>query len=95
MPSSTATRCGRKFLEEATDAAEADVDALLEELADVVEVVKALATELGSSLADVQAVAVNRARARGSFLQRVWLETTLRPENEALLAVYRCTDMAQ
>lgn len=56
-----------KLVEEAGEAAEADGGDLPEELADVLEVVRALAAELGLSLGDVTELADRKTAARGGF----------------------------
>jgi predicted house-cleaning noncanonical NTP pyrophosphatase (MazG superfamily) len=58
----------RKLVEEAAEAASADADSLVEELADVVEVVIALAQAGGASLADIEA----KRAERGGFEGRVY-----------------------
>jgi predicted house-cleaning noncanonical NTP pyrophosphatase (MazG superfamily) len=62
-----------KLVEEATEAAGADGDGLAEELADVVEVVRALAAGLGLSLGAVTELADRKASARGGFERGVFL----------------------
>jgi predicted house-cleaning noncanonical NTP pyrophosphatase (MazG superfamily) len=56
-----------KLLEEADEAVRADAHDVLEELADVLEVLRALAAELGLSMADVTAVADHKRAERGGF----------------------------
>ncbi len=56
-----------KLVEEAAEAADVDDAGLVEELADVLEVVRSLAAGLGLSLADVVEVADRKAVERGSF----------------------------
>jgi predicted house-cleaning noncanonical NTP pyrophosphatase (MazG superfamily) len=48
----------------------------LGELADVLEVVRALAVHYGHSLDEVVAAADDKAAERGGFEQRLWLEET-------------------
>ncbi len=62
-----------KLVEEAAEAAGADGDGLAEELADVLEVVRALAAELGLSLADVTERADRKRAARGGFQDGLFL----------------------
>jgi predicted house-cleaning noncanonical NTP pyrophosphatase (MazG superfamily) len=56
-----------KLVEEAAEADEAATEDLAEELADVLEVVRALAAELGLSLDDVTAAADRKRVERGGF----------------------------
>lgn len=63
-----------KLLEESTEAAAASEADLLEELADVIEVVTAMAVAQGHSLSDVMEAATAKARARGRFEERLYLE---------------------
>jgi predicted house-cleaning noncanonical NTP pyrophosphatase (MazG superfamily) len=62
-----------KLVEEAVEAAGADSDGLPEELADVVEVVRALAAELGLSLQDVTELADRKKADRGGFERGLFL----------------------
>ncbi|WP_251076885.1 nucleoside triphosphate pyrophosphohydrolase [Streptomyces benahoarensis] len=48
-------------------------DEALVELADVLEVVRALAADLGSDIAAVEKIRVSKARERGGFADRVIL----------------------
>ena len=56
-----------KLLEEASEAAAASDDELPEELADVLEVVRALAADLGRSLGQVVQLADGKRERRGGF----------------------------
>ena len=56
-----------KLVEEAAEAAGADESHLAEELADVLEVVRALAAEVGLDADDVQALADRKRAERGGF----------------------------
>ena len=62
----------RKLVEEAAEAASADADSLVEELADVVEVVIALAQAGGASLEDIEAKRLTKRAERGGFEGRVY-----------------------
>jgi len=62
-----------KLLEEAAEAAAATDDGLPEELADVLEVVRALAAELGLSLGRILALADDKREQRGGFDQGLFL----------------------
>lgn len=64
-----------KLLEEAAEAAEADASQLLEELADVLEVLRALAQTTGRDLAAVVERADRKAVERGAFARRLFLES--------------------
>ncbi len=56
------------------EVAELEAEPSVEEIADVIEVLLAIARALGSSAAEVDAVRVAKRQARGGFEQRVWLE---------------------
>ena len=56
-----------KLLEEAAEAAAASDDQLEEELADVMEVVRALASHLGLSFGQVMQLADDKRASRGGF----------------------------
>lgn len=63
----------RKLLEEAHEVLAADDDSAAEELADVLEVVAALALDLGVDLDYVDNLRAEKAQARGGFTRRyVW-----------------------
>lgn len=62
-----------KLVEEAAEAAGADGGDLAQELADVLEVVRALAAEPGLSMGDVTALADRKRSARGGFEQGLFL----------------------
>lgn len=70
----------RKLVEEAAEAASAAADSLIEELADVLEVVIALSEASGCSLADVEARRIAKRAERGGFEGRVY---NVRVEAEA------------
>jgi predicted house-cleaning noncanonical NTP pyrophosphatase (MazG superfamily) len=64
-------------LREETDELELPICDELEELADIVEVVYALAADLGLSVADVEAMRAAKAAQRGGFGKRlVWHANT-------------------
>ncbi|MFW0873595.1 nucleoside triphosphate pyrophosphohydrolase [Rhodococcoides corynebacterioides] len=64
-----------KLVEEATELAEAvESSAVLQEAADVLEVLTALAARHGFTMDDVGRAAEGKARDRGAFVDRVWLE---------------------
>nr|WP_184806408.1 nucleoside triphosphate pyrophosphohydrolase [Kribbella italica] len=50
---------------------EAEREAALEELADVLEVVRALAVDLGSSAEEIERIRSTKAAERGAFAERV------------------------
>ena len=62
-----------KLAEEAAEVAGADAASLPEELADVLEVVRALAGEAGLSLDDVVALADRKREVRGGFDRGLFL----------------------
>ena len=62
----------RKLVEEASEAAAAEPDSLVEELADVLEVLIALAEASGTDLASVEASRLAKHAERGGFSGRVY-----------------------
>jgi predicted house-cleaning noncanonical NTP pyrophosphatase (MazG superfamily) len=62
----------KKLLEEAAEAAAADGTGLVEELADVLEVVIALAGACGAGLSEVEALRQKKKAERGGFEARVY-----------------------
>ncbi len=72
-----ATALRDKLLEEAGEACGADgPEDLVDELADVLEVLRALAATVDRSLSDVLLRADSKASERGGFQQRWWLQTS-------------------
>lgn len=67
----------QKLIEEATEAAAADEDDLLAELADLSEVMDALMLSFGVSGDELLAEKTKRREARGSFAQKIMLLRTL------------------
>lgn len=63
----------RKLAEEVAELRAADLGDKPEEIADVLEVLVAVATELGYDWAGIEALAVQKRRARGGFADRLWL----------------------
>ena len=63
-----------KLLEEAVEAKDAPLDQLKEELADLYELLDALASAHGWSEAEVRQIQAKKRQARGGFGQRVFLE---------------------
>lgn len=64
-----------KLQEEVAELAAAkDADAVMEEAADIFEVLAAIAAECGATIDDVADVAVRKRAERGSFDLRIWLE---------------------
>lgn len=55
--------------------AEYQADKSMEELADLLEVMMAVAEARGHSFAEVEALRREKAEKRGGFRQRVWLES--------------------
>lgn len=68
----------RKLLEEAAEAVEADGKHLVEELADVLEVVRVLAAVQGFDVAEVERARVAKASERGGFEQGLVLVASTR-----------------
>ena len=65
-----------KLLEEAAEAGQAEDDKLAGELADVLEVVRALAADVGLSLGQVVVLADDKRERRGGFDQGLFLVRT-------------------
>ena len=63
-----------KLLEEAKEVAEASAEEILEELADVYEVVDAIAKLYGSNAEELRQLQAAKRRSRGGFEGRVFLE---------------------
>lgn len=63
----------RKLTEEAAEAQTAHGDKLVEELADLQEVINALCGVLGVSVADLETTRQQKALARGAFEERLFL----------------------
>ncbi|MCU1687451.1 MAG: phosphoribosyl-ATP pyrophosphohydrolase [Amycolatopsis sp.] len=63
-----------KVIEEVGELRAASTAEHAEELADLLEVVQALACALGVAMSDVQPVAAHKRAERGGFGGRVWLE---------------------
>ncbi|MFI7171661.1 phosphoribosyl-ATP pyrophosphohydrolase [Rhodococcoides fascians] len=63
-----------KLFEEAHEFNDATPDDRPEELADVLEVVRALAAHLNLTDADLDTVAADKRAVRGGFEHRIWLE---------------------
>jgi predicted house-cleaning noncanonical NTP pyrophosphatase (MazG superfamily) len=69
-----------KLLEEASEAATASPDALIEELGDVLQVLYALAAEAGYGAAEVECARARKARTHGAYTRRlIWQPTTTPP----------------
>jgi predicted house-cleaning noncanonical NTP pyrophosphatase (MazG superfamily) len=63
-----------KLVEEAREAQEAGVEDLLNELADVQEVIRAILDALDWDVRALEEAAERKAEARGAFTARLWLE---------------------
>jgi predicted house-cleaning noncanonical NTP pyrophosphatase (MazG superfamily) len=63
-----------KLVEEVAEMLEATGDQILDEAADVYEVLSALVGRHGYSMDDVRDAAATRRVARGGFTERLWLE---------------------
>ncbi|MBV9282513.1 MAG: nucleoside triphosphate pyrophosphohydrolase [Chloroflexi bacterium] len=66
-----------KLAEEAGEAAASGTpEALAVELADLLEVIRALAGAMGLSIEELEAIRSERARERGAFVERIFLVET-------------------
>lgn len=65
----------RKLVEEAEEAASSESDSLMEEIADVHEVVLALLAALGASTTTLESLAAQKRSSRGAFQDRLYLES--------------------
>lgn len=63
-----------KLVEEAMEAQEAGAEDLLNELADVQEVIRAILDALDWDVHTLEEAAERKAEARGAFTARLWLE---------------------
>jgi predicted house-cleaning noncanonical NTP pyrophosphatase (MazG superfamily) len=63
-----------KLVEESLEAQEAGVEDLLNELADVQEVIRAILDALDWDARTLEEVAERKVEARGAFTARLWLE---------------------
>lgn len=67
----------KKLLEEANEVINAqNKDAILEELADVFEILKSIAELEGKNINDVEEIANQKRLKRGGFSKRIFLEKT-------------------
>ncbi|WP_068430470.1 nucleoside triphosphate pyrophosphohydrolase [Rhodococcoides kyotonense] len=66
-----------KLFEEAREFQAADTTDKPEELADVLEVVRALAASIGLGVTELEALADKKRVERGGFVERVWLERSV------------------
>ena len=64
----------------AEELAEYHADGSMEELADLLEVMMAAAAARGHDFAEVEEIRQRKARERGGFRQRIWLENVETPE---------------
>ncbi len=85
---------GRKLMEEATelpvdDAASIDTAALLDELADVQEVVDCFLAAIGRTKEELAAAQVAKKTKAGSFTARLYVETVRSPEASSWTQYYR------
>lgn len=67
----------KKLLEESSEIVEAEGCDMLEELADLMEVAKALASTMGKSINDIMEIAECKARKRGAFDKKIFLEKVI------------------
>lgn len=63
-----------KVVEEANELREAEPDNRVEELADVYEIVRAIANRLDLDMSEVIVVADDKRTERGGFDRRIWLD---------------------
>jgi predicted house-cleaning noncanonical NTP pyrophosphatase (MazG superfamily) len=63
-----------KLMEEAREAQDASADELPEELADVLEVLRALTSSLGMTWEQILALTTDKCTERGAFEERLFLE---------------------
>jgi predicted house-cleaning noncanonical NTP pyrophosphatase (MazG superfamily) len=62
-----------KLVEEVEEFLEADSEHAIEELADIIEVVRSLTAHIGASWDELMTAAATKRRDRGGFEQRYWL----------------------
>lgn len=68
----------KKLVEEVNEVSKAeDSEALLEELADVLEVIHATIISVGTTLETVEEIRINKKNKRGGFDKRIFLEEVL------------------
>ncbi|WP_083821322.1 nucleoside triphosphate pyrophosphohydrolase [Candidatus Odyssella thessalonicensis] len=80
----------QKLLEEVQEVHTAlSPEEMLEELADLLEVIYALTTCQGFSLADLEAQRLQKKEARGGFEGRLYIAAVEIPENHPYLSYYR------
>lgn len=70
----------KKLFEEYKEVIEANGDDRVEELADMIEVIKALANLESKSLNDIIAIADKKSEKRGAFEERIFLEKVIEAE---------------
>lgn len=70
----------KKLCEEYQEVLEATGDNRIEELADMLEVIKSLAKLEGKSIDDIILIANNKNEKRGSFEERIYLEKVIESE---------------
>ncbi len=70
----------KKLFEEYNEVLESAGNERVEELADMLEVLKALADVEGSNLEQVIQVAEEKAKKRGAFEKRIFLEKTIKED---------------
>ena len=70
-----ATELHAKLAEEAGELLDAPADHRLEEMADVYEVLSAMAAHHGFTMDDVARTAADKRASRGGFADRLWLES--------------------
>ena len=79
-PAEYRTALEQKLLEECGEALAAAGGSRVEELADILEVIRALAGLEGASLEEVMTAAQQKAQKRGTFSERILLEKVIVPD---------------
>ena len=78
--------CRAKLLEEAGELDVTDRERLLDELADLAEVLDCLAAAIGKSAEDVRQKQAEKNRRHGSFARRIYVEQVAIPEGNSWIA---------
>lgn len=78
----------RKLVEEASEFKPGDPKEALKELADILEVVEALAAEFGADFDKLRAVQAERKAKRGGFTDRTYVESVTLADDDPWAAYY-------
>lgn len=78
----------RKLVEEANEFKPSDPEDALKELADVLEVVEALAAEFGADFDQLRAVQASRKAKRGGFVDRTYISRLDLADDDPWVAYY-------